>query len=239
MKRPDFRHIQELGETSRAGGGCVPDQLYKTETVLEAILSSIDESIHVIDTEGKTIYYNEAAARLDGLTKEEVIGRHLLQSFPSLSHKDSTLLRVIRDGQAIINKNQTYITAHGKRRETVNTTLPIFVEDRQIGAIEVAKDYTKLKLLSERLLDLEQSIRLKKKGQIGRPAAGKMYSFGDLITEDPDFLNIIAQGRKAAASHSSVLVYGESGTGKELFVQSIHSHSPRIWHSKRKLYGSA
>ena len=38
---------------------------------------------------------------------------------------------------------------------------------------------------------------------------------------------VIAQGKRAALSSSSILVYGESGTGKELFVQGIHNASAR------------
>ena len=60
-----------------------------------------------------------------------------------------------------------------------------------------------------------------------------MYTFDDLLTNNRDFKQLILQGKKAACSSSSVLVYGESGVGKELFVQSIHHasyrrHSPFI-----------
>ena len=34
-----------------------------TQEVLSAILKTIDEGIHVVNTEGKTIFYNEVAAQ--------------------------------------------------------------------------------------------------------------------------------------------------------------------------------
>ena len=54
-----------------------------------------------------------------------------------------------------------------------------------------------------------------------------MYTFDDLLTTNQEFKQLILQGKKAARSSSSVLVYGESGVGKELFVQSIHNESNR------------
>ena len=54
-----------------------------------------------------------------------------------------------------------------------------------------------------------------------------MYSFTEIMTSDTGFKDLISQGKKAARSSSSVLVYGESGVGKELFVQSIHQDSSR------------
>lgn len=200
-------------------------ELYNTREVLEAILISIDEGIHVIDTKGHTIFYNAVAAVHDGLEITEVLGRPLLEAFPSLTRHSSTLLKVIETGKPITYKGQSYVNLHGKMIETMNTTLPIFVEGSLIGAVEIAKDVSRLRVLSERLLDLESSITKQKKKQSNHN--GAKYSFSDILTDSPRFRQIIEQGKKAANSSSSVLVYGESGVGKELFVQSIHNSSRR------------
>ncbi|CAH0347349.1 Arginine utilization regulatory protein RocR [Bacillus sp. CECT 9360] len=200
-------------------------ELYNTRELLEAILTSIDEGIHVIDTKGITIFYNAVAAVHDGLEITEVLGRPLLEAFPSLTRHSSTLLKVIETGKPITYKGQSYVNLHGKMIETMNTTLPIFVEGSLIGAVEIAKDVSRLRVLSERLLDLESTITKQKKKPTNHN--GAKYSFSDILTDSPLFRQIIEQGKKAAYSSSSVLVYGESGVGKELFVQSIHNASKR------------
>jgi arginine utilization regulatory protein len=198
-------------------------ELYNTREVLEAILTSIDEGIHVIDTKGITIFYNAVAAAHDGMEISEVLGRPLLEAFPSLSRNSSTLLKAIGTGKPITYKGQSYVNLHGKMIETMNSTLPIFVEGTLIGAVEIAKDVSRLRVLSERLLDLESTITKQKKKL--KNHNGAKYTFTDILTDSPLFLHVIEQGRKAAHSSSSVLVFGESGVGKELFVQSIHNAS--------------
>jgi arginine utilization regulatory protein len=198
----------------------------ETVEMLQAILSTIDEGIHVVDANGITIFYNHIAASLDGLTQEEVLGKPLLDVFPSLDQQSSTLLRVIENGQPILSQPQTYTNWRGVRVETINTTLPVRVGKRLVGAVEVAKDIRKLRELSERLIDLQ--------AQIGKPKRTKQleadrasYHFEDIITGNERMQKLIERGKRSARTSSPVLVYGETGTGKELFVHSIHQASAR------------
>ena len=194
-----------------------------TNEILEALLKVIDEGIHVIDMDGMTIFYNEIAASHDGMEPVEVIGKHVLESFPSLNKDTSTLLQVIRSGKPIYNKSQTYMNLHARTIDTVNTTLPIHIDGKLVGAVEVAKDLSKMRKISERLMELEDRHRRPKP----KKGTDAVFHFDDLITVNKEFRDIISQAKKAAGSSSSVLVHGESGAGKELFVQGIHNASHR------------
>lgn len=195
-----------------------------TQEVLAAILKSIDEGIHVVNTDGETIFYNEVAAKHDGMEVKEVLGKHLLAAFPSLTEESSTLLKVVKNGKPIYNQTQVYVNVHGTRIDTINTTLPIFLGKDIIGAVEIAKDYSRMKLLSERLLDLQKGL---KKGGGKKTTRQVNYTFNDLKTVNPTFMSMKEEAVKLAKSDSPILVYGESGTGKELFVQGIHHESLR------------
>ncbi|MFY0545875.1 sigma-54 interaction domain-containing protein [Brevibacillus sp. H7] len=198
----------------------------ETAEMLQAILGAIDEGIHVVDANGITIFYNHVAARLDGLTPEEVLGKPLLEVFPSLDKESSTLLRVIENGEPIYNQPQTYTNWKGMRVETINTTLPVRVGKRLVGAVEVAKDIRKLKELSERLLDLQAKVSKTKRTRQA-DSDGVSYHFDDIITANAAMIQVKERARRAARTSSPVLIYGETGTGKELFVQSIHQASMR------------
>ncbi len=195
-----------------------------TQEILSAILKCIDEAIHVVNTEGITIFYNEVAAKHDGLGISEVVGKPLLNVFPSLNNQSSTLLKVIETKKPIYNETQSFVNLHGRKIDTVNTTLPIFVQGELIGAVEIAKDYSQIKQLSERLVEIQKSLK-HRGGKAIKQQAG--YTFSDLITNNKHFMIIKKKAEKLAKSDSPILVYGESGTGKELFVQSIHNASSR------------
>jgi arginine utilization regulatory protein len=195
-----------------------------TKEVLAAILKSIDEGIHVVNTDGETIYYNEVAASHDGLEVQEVLGKHLFEAFPSLTEDSSTLLKVMKTARPIYNQTQVYVNLHGKRIDTINTTLPIMIGGRLVGAVEIAKDYSRMKLLSERLLDLQKGLNKNRKKKAIKQVK---YTLNDLKSVSPAFIAMKEEARKLAKSDSPILVYGESGTGKELFVQGIHDESGR------------
>lgn len=195
-----------------------------TEEILSAILKCIDEAIHVVNTDGKTIFYNEVAAKHDGLEISEVVGKPLLSVFPSLNDQSSTLLKVIETKKPIYNETQSFVNLHGRKIDTVNTTLPIFVQGELIGAVEIAKDYSQIKQLSERLVEIQKRLKTHG-GKAIKQQAG--YTFSDVLTKNKHFTTIKKKAEKLAKSDSPILVYGESGTGKELFVQSIHNSSNR------------
>lgn len=196
-----------------------------SKEVLAAILKGIDEGIHVVDLDGNTIFYNEIAARHDGLEVSEVIGRPVLKVFPSLDKETSTLLKVMKTKKPIYNQTQSYVNLHGAQIETINTTLPIAVDGKVAGAVEIAKDYSRLKLLSESLLDLRKKIKQPVKKKI--PVQNVQYTLDSLLTVNQEMQKIKKEAAKLAKSDSSILVFGESGCGKELFVQGLHHASSR------------
>ncbi|HYF82756.1 MAG TPA: sigma 54-interacting transcriptional regulator [Clostridia bacterium] len=195
--------------------------IYKS--IIDTIIKNIDIGINVVDDTGKTIIYNQSLADLEGLDVNEVMGKSILDIFPSLTPETSTLLTVLKTGKPIYNTYQTYLNNKGKQINTINSTIPIMIAPGKHGALEIAKNITKEKELSDKLVYLQQelaSIDIDDKGLKG-------YTFRSLIGAEEKFLNAIEIARKAAMSSSTVLIFGETGTGKELFAQSIHNESSR------------
>ncbi|MBS4540071.1 sigma 54-interacting transcriptional regulator [Clostridium sp. D2Q-11] len=193
--------------------------------ILPNILQYLDEGIHVIDKEGKTIIYNEAMEQLEGIERKNIIGKQLLEIFPSLDEESSTLFTVMKTGRAIINRGQTYLNYKGEKISSVNTTIPIFYKEDLIGAVEIGRDVTKIKKLSEELLELRSELNNKSVDKVN--VKSKQYTFDNIIGKTDNFKKAINIAKKASNSSSSVLIYGETGTGKELFAQSIHYSGSR------------
>ncbi|PEE40795.1 sigma-54 interaction domain-containing protein [Bacillus pseudomycoides] len=194
-----------------------------TQEVIEAILGSIDEAIHAVDENGITIFYNTVAAKHDGSKIENVLGKHLLEAFPSLSRETSTLMKVLNTKKPILHQVQRYQNLNGEDVCTVNTTLPIFIEGEIAGAVEIAKDYSTIQKLTDTIVDLQSKMKRSSRKKITK----KHVAFNTIVTNDSRFKQTKDLAQKVAPTNANVLIYGETGTGKELFVQAIHEASNR------------
>jgi arginine utilization regulatory protein len=196
------------------------------EILMQNILQNIEEGIHIVDENGRTIVYNSAMEEIEGLDAKQVIGNYLLDIFPSLTKETSTLLRALTTGKMTKEHKQSYLNLKGKKVSSINTTLPIRYNDEIIGAIEIAKNITNVSHLSEQIIELQQRLN-RKNNNSNTLSTKKHYTFDNIIGQDRELLKAISFARGAANTSSSVLIYGETGTGKELFAQSIHYESPR------------
>ncbi|MDF2519686.1 MAG: sigma54 specific transcriptional regulator, Fis family [Clostridia bacterium] len=197
------------------------------ENIVDVLDNIIDEGIHMVDSSGVIVYYNKFAAALDNVNPEEALGRHILEIYPSLTEETSTIIKVIKTGKPIINNQQTFKNYKGLGITTINSTIPIKSGKKVIGAIEISKDITEVKKLSERVVDLQaelysDNIRGKRKDQ-----SRAIYTFADIIGISEKMLKLKKNALAASDSPSPVLVYGETGTGKELLIHAIHNASPR------------
>lgn len=197
------------------------------ENIVDVLDNIIDEGIHMVDSSGVIVYYNKFAAALDNVNPEEALGRHILEIYPSLTEETSTIIKVIKTGKPIINNQQTFKNYRGLGITTINSTIPIKSGKKVIGAIEISKDITEVKKLSEKVVDLQaelysDNIRGKRKDQ-----SRAIYTFADIIGISEKMLKLKKNALAASDSPSPVLVYGETGTGKELLIHAIHNASPR------------
>lgn len=202
--------------------------LFFRENIME-ILDYLEEGVHIIDKNGIIIYYNIFAQGIDGIEREKVVNRHLLEIYPSLTEETSTLLTVIRTGEPIYKKEQTFLNYKGEKITTINSSIPITSKGKILGALEISKDITTVREMSEKIVDLQNKLYNNKKEKVSQNKAKESAQFTllDIVGENKEMMKLKSLALKAAESDVSVLVSGDTGTGKELFVHSIHNASPR------------
>jgi arginine utilization regulatory protein len=193
--------------------------------LMQNILHHGHSGIHVIDRNRKTIIYNKMMAELEGLDVDYVMNKDILDIFPTLNERTSTLIKVMDSGEAIINNTQTYLNYKGHSITTISTTLPLKYNEEIIGAVELAQNITVIRGLSERLMDLQKELTVKNRSDIKNKI--RRYHFVDIIGNNKSLKVAKKIAEKASNSSSSVLIYGETGTGKEMFAQSIHYNGVR------------
>lgn len=188
--------------------------------LLEMLIRYVDEGIHVIDNEGKTILYNKVMEDLEGLDGSEVIGRKILDVFPSLNENTSTLCSVLKNGEPIMDRYQNYVNKKGYNITAVNTTIPIKLDGKVMGAVEISKDFTKVKELYDKIIQLRNK-------NSNSNENSSTFTFDNITGYSFKFLKTVETAKMASKSASTVLVYGETGTGKEVFARCIHNESTR------------
>jgi len=199
------------------------------DSLIQAI-DLIGDGIHIIDASGKIVYYNSAAKLLDEIDVDKAIGRHILEVYPSLTFDTSTLLSVMKTGKPIYNVEQNFLNYKGDKISTINSSLPIVYNNKIVGALEISRNITKMRELSEKIVNLQRELYETSNNLDGNDSKNKpnaSFTFLDIIGQSKEMLRLKTLGTKAAMSDSPVMVSGSTGTGKELFVQSIHNSSHR------------
>lgn len=197
---------------------------------IQDILDNIDQGIQIIDCNGRIIYYNKFTAALDNIGNEEALGRHILEIYPSLTEETSTLLKVMKTGVPILNNQQIFKNYLGIEITTINSTIPIRSGKRVMAVLEISKDITEMKKLSQKVVDLQAELlkdNKPKKEPKGIETSPAVYNFTDIIGLSEAMLKLKKDALMIAPSPSPVMIYGATGTGKELLVHAIHNSSPR------------
>lgn len=189
--------------------------------ILEELLKLMDDGVYIVDKNGIGKFYNQAMASMEQVNMDDVLGKKFNEAFPEVPVSESTMFKALLKGEETLGKQQTYKNFYGKEVTTINSTVPVVVEGETVAALEVAKDITNLRKMSDTLMELqkgstEDSSAINKKSKI------KRYSFDDIYGKNSAFVEVVDRAKRAAANDATVFIYGETGTGKELFAQSIH-----------------
>ncbi|MEG0308420.1 MAG: sigma 54-interacting transcriptional regulator [Clostridium sp.] len=181
------------------------------EVLLESLINNLKEGIHIVDGQGKTIYYNDAMENIEGVKKEDVMGKEIHEYLKGMEY-DSTIINCLQSGTTFKDSIQNYSNDKGKIITSINSTIPVKIGKKIEAVIEIARDMTQIKKLNETICVLENKTKSEK----------HFYTFKDIVGNGKELIGEITKGKRASISNSSVLIYGETGCGKELFAQSIH-----------------
>jgi len=184
-------------------------ELVKEKNRLLAILESIGDGVFTIDTNWKITSFNRAAERITGFSKEETIGKPCHSIFRSdVCMGKCPLRQTVETHKPVSNFEMEILSKTGRKIPiSVSTALLIDEEGEIAGGVEVFRDLSPLKHLSEELKE--------------------KYSFGNIIGKNPKMQEIYDLLKTVSETSSTVLIRGDTGTGKELVARAIHYNSRR------------
>lgn len=170
----------------------------------------------MVNRKGIIEYYYNNRKDINTLTEKDVLGKSLFEIYSSIKLENSTLMEVMRTGQAMLNTYQRLVNYKGEKYGAICSTFPIFDNNIIIGAIEI------FLYLEERDKHLNIFVT---DAESKRP--NRYYVLDDIISVSVSMSLLKERIIKLSDTDSTVMIYGETGTGKELVAQAIHANGRR------------
>lgn len=174
------------------------------------LVENLAEGVFTINTRCRITSFNQAAERITGYRREEVLGHFCWEIFRSqMCESNCPLKTTMETGVTRMDQDVRMLSKDGRHISVLcNTTVVKKDSGHVVGAVE-----------SFRLISgLDPS---------GQSATVSGQSFSDIIGATPPMRQLFEMLPDVAASEASVFITGESGTGKELVARAIHQKSPR------------
>lgn len=183
-----------------------------------------DIAINIIDDGGRFVCFSQGSELLDGMKREDVIGKHVLEVYQFYDGEVSPALRVLKNGEPLKDFNIRYMNAKGMTVDAISCVYPIFDKAGReiIGSMCIYRDKSDYIYLSKKIEQLEEKLKKQEKNN-----NGTRYQISDISGVSESIRDCTQQAELAAKISAPVLIYGETGTGKEVFAQSIHNASSR------------
>ena len=187
------------------------------EKYIEQILNIYNhvDTIILTDDKGYITYFINYRPDVNPHRPKNMVGKHMLEAFKTLTEETSSVMRVIKTGEPILNEIQEFPYDSYVVR-SINTTMPIKENGKLVGVANMIRYLDGPFKRNEIVIDLKE-----------KKDFGIRYHIDDIEGCSESISYLKQKIRMVSETDSAVLIYGETGVGKELVAQSIHGLSSR------------
>ena len=180
-----------------------------SESHSNVILDNIVEGVFTVDNNLTITYFNHAAEKITGVSKDKAIGRFCFEVLRSnVCERSCPIKKSLKNNKDSINLQVNIMRADGKQLPvSINASALKDENGKVIGGVETFRDLSTIEALRKEIL--------------------QKYTFEDIVSKNHKILRIFNILPNIAESDSTVLIQGPSGSGKELFAHAIHNLSNR------------
>ena len=187
--------------------------------ILKTLIDDAYDGIIIIDKNAIITMISKSYCDFVGISQENAIGKLVTEVI-----ENTRMHIVVQTGETETAQLQKI-----KGSYMIASRIPIIKNGEIIGAIGkvLFRNVKELNNLYGKIKNMEKELETYKTRLKQLNTA--TYSFDDIIGQSENISSAKALARKAAMTHSNVLILGESGTGKELFAHAIHLASDRVY----------
>ena len=185
------------------------NRIHYEERSLKIILDNLEVGIFTVDRGGVVTFFNTAAEKITGFSRQEVLGRPCAAIFRGDSAADLDLLKeTITSDSPRSGIESRILTREGAAVPIRATYLPLHNENGiAVGGLATFSDLTLVHQLKQAIED--------------------RYTYYDMVGKSPAMQRIFENVRVVAKTDATVLIEGPTGTGKDFLAKVIHSASRR------------
>ncbi len=195
-------------------------QYYKDiKEEFDAIFESSHDGIHITDGDGKTLRFNKACETIDGIKREQIMGKNMNQLVQEGIYSKSVALEVLE------NKKSLTILQEVNGKEIMATGTPVLKDGKIFRVVINSRDITKFNNLKK---ELDAVNRMNEQFQTELELLRlNQIKIDNMVANSPKIKKIISLALRVAKFDSTVLIQGESGVGKGVISKLIHANSNR------------
>lgn len=189
------------------------------KSFLSKVLDNSNQGIHIVDPTGTTLYYNKLAEEIDGISKEEILGKNMKDLVKTGLFSTSVALDVIESGK------QKEVVQHINDKIVIATGVPI-MKGKDLEAVVVfVKDSKVLRDMTLQLQDL--LIENNSMAENLSKYNSKYLKEGIIISNSKAMQRIMKVANRVSKLETPIFLLGEPGCGKTMFAKYIHDNSLR------------
>ncbi|WP_066067096.1 sigma-54 interaction domain-containing protein [Neobacillus soli] len=193
---------------------------------LEKMIDTLNEGVMMSNQEGEILLYNLAQEKMEGLNRQEMIGKPLWSAYGYDKPQNSEHRHTFKTGKPIFSRYRAHSKVNGVPKYVNYSTFPIQKDGETVAVYSISTNESKLRdQLYETIEQKRKELPTEKNH--GEFSNGTTFTFENIKGSSLALKNLLKEAQNIAVHNTDVLIVGETGTGKELFAQSIHNHSPR------------
>lgn len=186
---------------------------------LTKVLDKSNQGIHIVDPTGTTLYYNKVAEEIDGISREDILGKNMKDLVKTGLFSRSVALDVIDSFE------QKDVVQHINDRVVIATGVPI-MKGKDLEAVVVfVKDSKVLRDMTLQLQDL--LIENNSMAENLSKYNSKYLKEGIIISNSKAMQRIMKVANRVSKLETPIFLLGEPGCGKTMFAKYIHDNSLR------------
>jgi PAS domain S-box-containing protein len=189
-----------------------------TESNLRGLADALPDGLFTTDADGTVTYWNTAAERITGWSREEALGQRCSILAGDSLRGCACGVGPIRCGLALTSRSSkcgTIRTRDGRHVLIVKNAVTILdAAGRPVGALESFTEVDSVDGFDVGAAEL-------------RRGAARAGDAGGMVGRHPAMQELQRMIELVARSGSTVMILGESGSGKEMVAEAIHRASPR------------